>query len=173
MKKLIRVISALGAGASLVWGIARTIKRSRGNTDDGGPDWPPKNAEAAARATPAPKAPEAPAAKKPAPAKDAPQDAAPAKAPVEDAAPEAAAAKPAVEPASDEPLVVKGVEFPSPEAVVAFVNQADADALNDVGIKGKAQQLVLDTAPIESVEDLAVPGIGRRTLQSLAGVGRE
>ena len=81
--------------------------------------------------------------------------------------------EPAKEPAAAEPVVVKGVEFANPAAAVAFVNRCDADALDEVGIKGKAQQLVLEVAPIDSVEDLAVPGIGRRTLQSLAGVGRE
>lgn len=167
MNKVIRVISALGAGASLVWGIARSLRRKRGSSDDGGPDWPPKDAEQAASAAPA----------KPAPAEQAaeePEQTEPvAEASPKETEPTAAPEEPVVDSAQDEdseePPVVKGVAFENPTGVVELVNTVDEEALKELGIKGKASQRVLETRPIETVHDLAVPGIGRRTLQALAG----
>lgn len=191
MNKVIRVISALGAGASLVWGITRSLRRKRGNTDDGGPDWPPRDAEKAARGesekkADAKKAPKAEAKPEPKKADAEPQKVEPKKADAKTVEPKKADAK-KVEPEKSEaktasdakeaapaadasgPTVVKGVELENPKAVVELVNSIDEEGLKDLGIKGAANQKVLDTRPIETVHDLAVPGIGRRTLQALAG----
>ena len=154
MNKVIRVISALGAGASLVWGIARSVRRKKGSTDDGGPDWPPKDAEQAAKPVeheaPAAEAPsepeasddvvedeseetpvqdEAEAAPEPDPSEEDEADAGEG----EDEAEEDEADAGDVDTDDEEPPVVKGVAFENPAAVVELVNRVDEEGLKDLG----------------------------------------
>lgn len=151
MRRVVRLVRALGAGASVVWGLARSMRRG-GDAErpsDPAPGWPP---------------PEPPRAEPP-PARVEPV--------VPKPAPQAAAVVPAPEPIAEvaeaaEPLVLKGVSVEDPAALLAFANDATDDQLKEAGIKGKALSTLVDARPYASAEALGdTPGVGRRTLQAL------
>ncbi|MCB9675976.1 MAG: hypothetical protein H6737_12710 [Alphaproteobacteria bacterium] len=184
MRRVFRVVSALGAGAALVWGLAKSIRRKRnGGESEKGAEWPPKpqpepvKPAAKAEAKPAKAEPaEAPKAEaKPAPkaeAKPAPEaEAKPAPKAEAKPAPKAEAPKaeaPKAE-ASAEPLVVKGVVIDDPAKLLAYVNGASEDALQAGGVKGKALAVLLENRPFADAEALGnTAGVGRRTLQTLS-----
>lgn len=147
MKRLVRIVSAVGAGASLAWGIAKALRKGARRTGDTG-TWQP------------PAAPATPPASKPAPVSEPEAVAAPE--PVEVEADEA----PEVEEPRD--VVIKGVVIYQPGALLTFVNEADAEALKDAGVKGRALSVIEGARPFASVEDLGkTAGVGRRTLQAL------
>lgn len=148
MKKVIRLVSAVGAGASLVWGLARSVARRVRKGDEGdtpsAPEWPPR------------------------PSEPMPSEATKSE-PVASQEPDPA---PEVEEASStaEALVLKGVAIDNPAAFLAIVNDSDEAALGEAGVKGKALALILEKRPFERAEDVAIPGVGRRTLQAICRV---
>lgn len=161
MKRVIRLVSALGAGASLVWGLARSLRGREKDTGTPDPNWPPKPAPAAKKDTKAEAKPAKPAAKaKPTP-KAAPKKSAPAK-----AAPKAAG--------KAEPLVLKGVVVENPAKLLKYANTASEASLVEAGIKGKALSVVLESRPFKSADVVGdTKGIGRRTLQTLCAASLE
>lgn len=163
MRRVVRLVRALGAGASVVWGLAKSLRRG-GDTapaSDPAPGWPP----------PQPDRPEPPPTRvDPAVVPElAPKQ---ASVPLDtDAIPEpdrlsVPLAEAAGVPA--EPLVLKGVSVEDPAALLAFANDATDDQLKEAGIKGKALATLVDARPYASADALGdTPGVGRRTLQAL------
>lgn len=142
MKRVVRLVSALSAGASLAWGIARALRK--GSKRDAAPPWPE---------TPAAPAPKPAASVAPAPAE-----------PVE------AAAEPVEAPVAEEKqeILIKGVVVYDAAALLAFVNDADSEAFKEAGVKGKALAVLEGARPFASAEALgSTAGVGRRTLQAL------
>ena len=151
MRRVFRVVSALGAGASLVWGLARSL-RKKSKPDEATPEWPPR--------------PEPGAAAEPAAAAEPGAAAEPAAAAQPETAPEPAA--PPQPEATPEELVLKGVVIEDPARLVSFVNEATDEAFHAAGIKGKALSVVLANRPFADAQALgSTSGIGRRTLQAL------
>lgn len=158
MRRVVRVVKALGAGAAVVWGLAKSLRRG-GKPDAAAPGWPPPPSEpyvppvAVAQPVPVPQ-------------------------PVAVAAPGSAepVAVPTVEPAepassADQPLLLKGVSVPDPAALLALANTGADDRLRELGIKGKALAVLLENRPYATPEALGdTPGVGRRTIQALVGV---
>ena len=166
MRRVFRMVSALSAGAALVWGLAKSMRRrnKEANAPDstgGSTQWPPRP-EPVPEPEPEPE-PE-PVAEPVAELEPEPE---PEPEPVADA-PEPVAEAPVAEPAED--VVLKGVVIEDPAAFLAFVNDATEAQLEAAGIKGKPQNLLVEARPFESVDAIgATKGIGRRTLQSLNG----
>ena len=123
MKRVIRLVSAVSAGASLAWGIAKALRKGR---KSGPPSW---------ESTPSPAPPQPKAPVEPAPAEPQPEPAQEASvepsAPVAEPEP-AAPVEEAVAPSSE--LVMKGVVVYHPQRLVDFVNDADEDTLRSAGI---------------------------------------
>ncbi|MCA9569268.1 MAG: hypothetical protein KC656_15575 [Myxococcales bacterium] len=160
MKRVIRVLSAVSAGASLAWGIAKALRKGRKSD---APPWEapkPEAAKSAASEPPVKASAPAPKAVEPPKAPEAPK-AAEAAAPPEPVE--------ATEPApAEEETVIKGVVVYHPDRLIAWVNGADEDALKDAGLKGKALSTVLESRPFGTADDIgSTSGIGRRTLQAL------
>jgi hypothetical protein len=166
MRRVFRLVSALGAGAALVWGLAKSLRRRNKDDDASTPsegtttDWPPRPESpvdaAPADAAPVEEAPEDDASEEEAPAEEPPVEEAPAE-PVDDAPEDA-----------PEELVLKGVVIDDPAAFLAFANDATEAQLEEAGIKGRPQSVLMEARPYDSVEAIgATKGVGRRTLQSL------
>ncbi|MEZ4316021.1 MAG: hypothetical protein R3F61_00885 [Myxococcota bacterium] len=166
MSRVFRVVSALGAGAALVWGLAKSLRKRGRSEDPKAPQWPP-TPEQTRRSEPVvrPAEPAKAEAPKAEPAKAEPAKAEPPKA----EAPKAPEVAPvAAEPVAEEPLVLKGVVIEDPARLVAYVNDTSEADLQEAGLKGKALALVLESRPFADARALGeTAGIGRRTLQTL------
>ncbi len=176
MRRVFRMVSALGAGAALVWGLAKSLRRRKDEADgaddarDGGSqDWPPKpepKPEPEAKSEPEEKSAPDP---EPEPEAEPEADEPEADEPSEEAEP----AEPEADEPSDPPaeeVVIKGVVIEDPAAFLKFANSATEEELEAAGIKGKPQSVLIDARPFDTVESVgATKGVGRRTLQSLNG----